>query len=271
MPSFIKQESLKDIEEIENNNKLKEELQEKLNKIREESKKLDLEYLLRQKQIATYLEYKKTFFGKVKYYIKRKEFLKKDIIKKENKEKEENKKDINDSVDNKYITQKKDIYNLEELVLISKQKQEKLEVVKNLKLDIDAGEIKNKNIQSKIKNAKLYIEEIDKHTKSIFEFWKFANKDKIDELPEPEQQDIRKIKKVFDIEQDLEELEKQLDTKQRNILLKEETDSIFLTTTNILSDINSILNKEEIDIKNKIKELFEEAAISKKMVRKRKV
>ena len=48
---------------------------------------------------------------------------------------------------------------------------------KNLSLDIKAMETKLKVFELKVKNASLYIEEIDKHKKSIFEFWKFANKD----------------------------------------------------------------------------------------------
>ena len=49
------------------------------------------------------------------------------------------------------------------------------------------------------KNAKIYIAEINSHKKSIFEFWKFANKDELPglnegELDENENDKIKKLK-----------------------------------------------------------------------------
>ena len=69
-------------------------------------------------------------------------------------------------------------------------------VLLDLKLDINAIKIRIENLLRKIENAKKYIEEIEKHQKSIFDFWKFTNKDKIEELPEPGEKGKR-IKKVF--------------------------------------------------------------------------
>ena len=51
-----------------------------------------------------------------------------------------------------------------------------------MKLDINAMELKITNLTKKIENAELYINEIEKHKKSIFEFWKFTNKDEISTL-----------------------------------------------------------------------------------------
>lgn len=256
--------------ENEKTNEMKKQLQKKIELIQEESKKLDLEYILRQKQIATYLECKKTFLGKFKYYIKRKEFLKKENINVKLKQNNINKNIKKETdLDLKIKLEDKDYYTLEELIKISKQKEEILNIVKNLKLDIDAGELKNINIASKIKNAKLYIEEIDKHTKSIFEFWKFTNKDKIEQLPAPENNIKTKIKKTFTFEQDFEEFSKQLDIKQRDVLSKEETDSIYLFTTDILEDINLVFNKKEINIE-RLEQLREKAIEEKKLLRKRR-
>ena len=48
---------------------------------------------------------------------------------------------------------------------------------------IDGTHIKaNANTKKKIENATLYIKEIDQHKKSLFDFWKFANKDEVLEL-----------------------------------------------------------------------------------------
>ena len=45
-------------------------LQGKLLKLKRQAQDLDIEYLSKEKQISTYLECKKTFFGKVKYFFK---------------------------------------------------------------------------------------------------------------------------------------------------------------------------------------------------------
>lgn len=263
LPLFIKNEYKEQILENQKIKEMKTKIEKKLYLIQEEAKKLDLEYMLRQKQIATYLEYRKTFLGKFKYYIKRKKFLKKDNIKLDKFEKTINKK-LKENIE--IEIKKQDYYTLEELIIISKQKEKNLNIVKNLKLDIEAGEIRNINIESKIKNAKLYIEEIDKHTKSIFEFWKFTNKDKINQLQAPDEIIKNKIKKTFNFEQDFEEFAKQLDIKQRNVLSKEETDSIFLFTTNILEDINLIFEKKEITTE-RIEQLKKKAVEEKKLLR----
>ena len=88
-----------------------------------------------------------------------------------------------------------------------------------------------------IKNAILYIEEIDKHNKSIFEFWKFTNKDEKQALAEgtgeAEETENMKIEKTFKIETDFEEFSIRTDSNQRKKLTKEQCDAIFLTQTNL--------------------------------------
>ena len=63
-----------------------------------------------------------------------------------------------------------------------------------MKLDINAMELKITNLTKKIENAELYINEIEKHKKSIFEFWKFTNKDEISTLTQGEQEELPKTK-----------------------------------------------------------------------------
>lgn len=99
-------------------------------------------------------------------------------------------------------------------------------------------------MERKIKNAILYIEEIDKHNKSIFEFWKFTNKDEKQALAEgtgeAEESENMRIEKTFKIETDFEEFSIRTDSNQRKKLTKEQCDAIFLTQTNILEQINII-------------------------------
>ena len=53
---------------VQNNNII--ELEETLNDLKKSVKEKEQEYLVKQKEISTYLEYKKTFLGKMKYFFK---------------------------------------------------------------------------------------------------------------------------------------------------------------------------------------------------------
>ena len=101
-------------------------------------------------------------------------------------------------------------------------------------MDINAIKLKNLNLVKKIENATSYINEIDSHKKSIFEFWKYTNKDEIQALEEAEEEQVYKKShpKVFDYEEDFEEFGILMDQIQRKILTKEQLDSIYLLTTN---------------------------------------
>jgi len=70
LPEFIMQQYLKS---VSLKNKIITDLKElkaKLKKLQDEEKKLSQEYAQKEKQITTYLECKKSFFGKVKYFFK---------------------------------------------------------------------------------------------------------------------------------------------------------------------------------------------------------
>ena len=243
LTSFIKEEYLKAEEKRMKIIDRKGELEKELDKLQKEATKLEREYLDKEKQIAIFLEYKKTFFGRVKYFFKYKKVF---LTKKE--DKEENKQDIKVIRINKYGEVRSN-YTLEELIEMYKQIDKEEFKEKNLQLDIKAINDRITNLKNKVKNASLYIEEIDKHKKSIFEFWKFTNKDKIQELPEGETGEIEKvrIKKTFDYEMDFEDFAKDLDRKQRENLTKQELDSLYITTTSILEDINKRSEGQEIN------------------------
>ncbi|MBQ2916655.1 MAG: hypothetical protein IJE59_00495 [Clostridia bacterium] len=256
LSSIVKEEYLKaedkKISLIDDKNKKEKEL----DKLQKKSNKLEKEYLEKEKQISTFLECKKTFFGKVKYFFK---YKKVSLTKqKEEKQKEQ---DIKLIRINKYADVKSN-YTLEELIELYKQIDKEEAKVKNLNLDIKALEQKTKTLESKVKNATQYIKEIDEHKKSIFEFWKFTNKDNSAELPagEIKEENDETIKKVFDYGFDFEDLSIKLDDIQRNNLTKEELDSIYLTTTFVLEDINKISKGEKLtkeyleELKKKAKE-----------------
>ena len=242
LSSFVKEEYLK---AEDNKNYLiqdKTKKEKELDRLQKKSSKLEQDFLEKEKQITTFLECKKTFFGRVKYFIKYKKVKLVDEVDKKEKE-----QDVKIIRVNKYADIK-DNYTLEELIELYKQVDKEELKVTNLNLDIKAIKQKIKNLEGKVKNAVIYIQEIDKHKKSIFEFWKFTNKDKEAELPagEVKEKDEEKIKKVFNYEFDFEDLSTKLDEMQRNNLSRDELNSLYLTTTFILDNINQIVRNEAI-------------------------
>lgn len=243
----------------------------KLKRLQELSAEQEIEYLAKEKQISTFLECKKTFFGKVKYYFKYSKKSTKTIRQDVEEEAEEiytnqieKKPEI--TKEKKRIPIKK-IYTLEEIVISYKELEELENEMKNLLMDINALKLKTKNMAKKIENASKFIEEIDSHKKSIFEFWKYSNKDEVDVLPEGEEEEINVIKKVektFNYIDDFEEFGKKLDKMQRKNLDREDTDSVFIATTDLIDILNKIktnsISPEEIeknlrDIKKEAREL----------------
>ena len=237
----------------------------RLKELKVEIASQEIEYLAKEKQISTFLECKKTFFGKFKYYFKYSKKKNKNKIKGDEIQevkKEEDEEDLEELPKRK--KQKKENYNIEELLSLYKEIDKKETELKNLMMDINSLKLKNKNMQKKIENASLYIAEIDSHKKSIFEFWKYSNKDEMSSLPEGEEEEvniIKKITKTFDYYEDLEKFGKTMDKIQRKNLTKDETDSIYITTTNLLTLLNKIKINEfqPKDIENSLKEIKKEA------------
>ena len=138
----------------------------------------------------------------------------------------------------------KEFYSIEDLITIYSIFEKNEKYCKNLNIDIKAMETKLKVFELKVKNASLYIEEIDKHKKSIFEFWKFANKDEKLALDvgveEDSKKESEKIKKSFDYESDFEQMGIDIDKIQRIKLSKDEQDSLFIAQTNMLYLLNML-------------------------------
>ena len=261
LPDYIKMEYIDKIEKLKNEEKEQKELKRKLNKFKIVIEDLTQEYLLRQKQIATFLECKKTFFGKVKYFFKKKKEVK--LNKKPEKQNiREDKKD--DTLASLY--ELKEQYTIEDLINICTKFEEIKKENSNLLLDLNAIETKKEILSKKNDNAELYIKEIDKHKKSIFEFWKFTSKDEMQTLAEAEieeENEKNKIGKYFDYELDLEELGKKMDELQRRKLSKNETDAIF-AIKQVLMSFKEIEESSEDEakkgknIEKEFKQLIEE-------------
>ncbi len=268
LTEFIKDEFNIALEEIQDQNAKILEAEEELNKLKADVKTKEDEYLIKQKEISTYLEYKKTFIGKVKYFFKSPKI--------NQKIKQQAKKDGKDEeielVENNHIDMEvinaaykdKKYYTIEDLVTIYSLLEKAERNYRNLNQDLKALKLKLENITSKVKNATLYIEEIDKHKKSIFDFWKFSNKDeKLSlEMGNGAEEDTNKkvLKKVFSFETDFEDLGIKMDTLQRKKLSKEELDSLFIAKTDVLNLINMLRENDlnKLALENKLNSLVDE-------------
>lgn len=245
-------ENIKILKEEEKNKK------EELDKLRTTSAQKDIEYIQKEKQIATFLECRKTFLGKVRYFFKKG----KNKIQNKKEEKTEIIKENEEIIEEIY--EEKEYYTIEDLLKISKD-FDKLSInIKNMNLDIDAIKRRIELIDSKIKNANTYIQEIENHKKSIFEFWKFANKDNtllLNEGNENINSDNQiKLKKVFNYDEDYEEFGTKIDKIQRDSFEKKECDFIYLTNFNdILKDINSLKLNNNVDLDKSLENLKKEA------------
>lgn len=256
MLDILSNEYIKAKEEIIRLEEAKINLEEQKEKLKIISNKKGEEYLAKEKQIATYLEYKKTFFGRVKYFFKAKKMKKETNLVKETEEIVEQ-VPKSETVKTQFIT--KEYYTIDDIVKIYKDLDIIKSYVKNLELDTNALINKIENMENKIKNATAYIEEIDKHEKSIFEFWKFANKDESLMLNEGniiEDISKNKIEKVYSYEEDMEEIGEIVDKTQRKYT-EQEKDAIYIGTTDLINVLNNLDNKDIIE--KSLESLKEEA------------
>ena len=250
LTSFIQYEANQKKMLINLEEKKIQESQNKLQEIKEEVEKQTNEYLSKQRQISTFLECKKSFFGKVKYYFSSRKRELKPTKKDEERVrvKEKNKKEEKSVQQTSELKQ----FTIEDLIEICTKLESRQKMVKSLKADEKALELKKINLERKIKNANIYLNEIELHKKSIFEFWKFSNKDELPSLNEGEEEENtakEKIAKSFNYELDIENFGIKVDELQRRKLSKSETDGVFA--------IKHVLKSAQILHENKSDELTE--------------
>jgi len=177
LSKFIKEEYKKNSEKLQKIFEEKEELDIELNKLKEEELEKNKEYLFREKQVSTYLACRKSVFGKIKYFFKgnRGKLLKsKDKKSKVEELLEEN--EIQKSISNAMI-EEKETYTLDDLIKMCIELDRIKLKVENAKIDIKTLKENIKVLTARIENAVLFLDTIDQHRKSIFEFWKFSNRD----------------------------------------------------------------------------------------------
>ena len=249
---FYKNEINYAIKSINEIIKIEGNLEEKRNKLKEDEKKLSLELLYKQKQISTFLECKKTFIGKIKFFFKKSQ-------NKTDMEKETNK--VNNKKNKKSDYEEEEIFNYDadDLIYISKKLQEKTNNASIIRMDIQNLNLKIDVLKKKIENASLYLKEIETHKKNIFDFWKFTNKDEqkqLEEATEVEKENKTKIQKQFILKEDFKKFAKEIDQKQRKNLKENEINTILVTFSKVFNDINVQIKNGKITSENyeKLKE-----------------
>ena len=196
------------------------------------------------------MECKKTFIGKIKYFFKGKKVKAKEENTEHSVNKNRMKEILNQDKEESTHYNSEEIentnYTVEDIIKIGKELEDNKKENKNAKLDIKALENKVENLDRKIKNAKEYLEEIDSHKKSIFEFWKYANKDESKMLAEGEEEETETkqfLKQSFDYEEDIDTLASKLDLEQREKLEHKELDAVFASNF-VLDGINIVSKKK---------------------------
>lgn len=250
LAEFLKTEA---VEKIKENDSIKIETKgikadiKDLQKHAEEQKQ---EYLQKEREIVTFLECKKTFIGKIKYFFKGKKVKAKEENTEHSVNKNRMKEILNQDKEESTHYNSEEIentnYTVEDIIKIGKELEDNKKENKNAKLDIKALENKVENLDRKIKNAKEYLEEIDSHKKSIFEFWKYANKDESKMLAEGEEEETETkqfLKQSFNYEEDIDTLASKLDLEQREKLEHKELDAVFASNF-VLDGINIVSKKK---------------------------
>lgn len=268
LADFLKEEAIlkiKENEKLENENT---ELKADVKDLQKKAEEHTQEYLRKEREIYAFLECKKTFMGRIKYFFKGKKS--KEPETEQHSANKDRLKDILNQDKNEIVHYsdaelESKSYTVEDIIKIGKTLENTRKENKNAKLDLKAAENKFENLERKIKNATEYLEEIDKHKKSIFEFWKYANKDESKMLVEAESVEEEKrtsITKAFDYEGDIEKLANKVDMEQREKLSHDEINALFASNY-VLEGINLVSKKklsksDEEDIINLLDDLQEE-------------
>ena len=145
IPKWLKEEYILCNEKKKQKNKQIETNSQKLEDLKTQSVLLEMEYVEKEKQISTFLECRKTFFGRVKYYFKYSKAKKNKKVENEVKEEIKNQEDEIKEIENDNIQDKiKDHYTIEELMQNYKEYELKENNLKNIIMDINALKLKIK-------------------------------------------------------------------------------------------------------------------------------
>lgn len=208
------------------------------------------------------MEYKKSLTGRMKYFFKAKKInqkIKQEIEKESIKEEFSQtinplENEVNLEPTNAFM-EDRNIYTIEDLVVIYSMLDKGKKNYQNLIQDINAMKLRLENFKRKVKNAESYMHEVDENKKSFWSFLKFTKKDEILSLETGNENlttSETSIKKAFDLEMDFENLGVQMDKLQRKKLSKEELESMLVVNNSRIISIVNNLRKGKMD-EDKIK------------------
>ena len=202
--------------------------EEILKELKEYVKKQNDIYVMQEKQIVMFLNCKKSFFKKISYFFKAKKFVMPKLDSKLDKklENELGENSLEDELSIKNEINLNGSYTIKELVSAFNSANEVEIKARAVRSDLKALKLKKENYARKIENAKKYIDEIESHKKSIFEFWKFSNKDELPALGEGESSESSETKNNANLDKDL--LGARVDSLQRQKLSDEEINALYL-------------------------------------------
>ena len=231
----------------------KEDLKNKIEKnenilkeLKEYVKKQNDLYVMQEKQIVMFLNCRKSFFKKISYYFKSKKFIMPKI-----EGKLDNKEDDELQEEKRSEILLNGSYTIKDLIYAFNCANEVEIKAREVRGDIRALELKKENYARKIENAKKYIEEIESHKKSIFEFWKFSNKDELPALSEGET--VEKSKNVIKPIIDKDLIGVRADSLQRQKLDNNEINALYL-----FYKMPEVFNyNDDTNIDEKLKEILE--------------
>ena len=202
--------------------------EEILKELKEYVKKQNDIYVMQEKQIVMFLDCKKSFFKKISYFFKAKKFVMPKLDNKIDKKLEDElgENSLEDELSKKNEINLNGSYTIKELVSVFNSANEVEIKARAVRADLKALKLKKENYARKIENAKKYIDEIESHKKSIFEFWKFSNKDELPALNEGESSESNETKTNANLDKDL--LGARADSLQRQKLSDEEINALYL-------------------------------------------
>ena len=228
--------------------------EEILKELKEYVKKQNDIYVMQEKQIVMFLDCKKSFFKKISYFFKAKKFVMPKLDNKIDKKLEDElgENSLEDELSKKNEINLNGSYTIKELVSAFNSANEVEIKARAVRSDLKALKLKKENYARKIENAKKYIDEIESHKKSIFEFWKFSNKDELPALSEGESSESNETKNNANLNKDL--LGAKADSLQRQKLSDEEINALYLfyEMPNAFNHISKTYLKMKSDVSEKV-------------------
>ena len=262
LESFITTQTKTRLELKKRINDLIETQKQKLEDLKKDIEEKEKTYQGQKKEIEQYLQCRDSMFKKIKFYFsKRKTGKEKFKLKDKDKKNLEKQKEGTENLDEldlktllaesydfavKELETSSEKYTVSDFIKTYTETKEILEKEHENEEDIRALVVKQTNLGSKIKNAKQYIDEIDKHRVSIFDFFRFAGKNNLIGLGQGTEvhETPTKIKHVFEFDTDIQELSNRADESIREHLSQEEINSLYVSKY-ILGSLNSIVTKSD--------------------------